>query len=266
MADSDIKISALSNGTLTTGSLFVAADENSGTPSGYSSGKHSAGDMGLGILGQFQYTQQLQTTAKTIFGAINELAQGGGGGGGAGVQFIELEYDDQNDVYNLPNNMTVNDINDMMTNGIMPILTVDDADTIFLIKADSFGNLDFIDFCGICNIAQDVYNFQILEGEINETYFSLIYDSEIVTEVSFSNLFEEEFNSRLTKLETTLTAGNTSVTFTNASIKTNSYVEVFSGIFGVDPTNVVVDGANHTCTVTFEAQQSDMSVGLAVMN
>ena len=145
MADSDIKISALSNGTLTTGSLFVAADENSGTPSGYSSGKHSAGDMGLGILGQFQYTQQLQTAAKTIIGAINELAQA----------------------------------------------------------------------------------VVVLTG--------------------------------------TLTAGNTTITFTDTDhINDGVRIDVYTSVFGVDPTNIVTDTANHICTLTFEAQQTDVTVKLEV--
>lgn len=74
-----ITITDLPNGVLTPGSLFAAADVNSGAPSGYSSGKHSAAGLADGILGVFEYTQDLDTTNKTIFGAINELQTGAGG-------------------------------------------------------------------------------------------------------------------------------------------------------------------------------------------
>ena len=74
-----ITITDLSNGVLTPGSLFAAADVNSGAPSGYSSGKHSAAGLADGILGTFEYTQEINTANKTIFGAINELVTSGGG-------------------------------------------------------------------------------------------------------------------------------------------------------------------------------------------
>lgn len=70
MANSDKSITEFPVGTLTEGSLFVAADVNSAT--GYANGKHSASDFGEGLCGGFQW-QNLETTDKTVFGAINEL-------------------------------------------------------------------------------------------------------------------------------------------------------------------------------------------------
>ena len=42
-------------------------------PSGYDTNKALAADLGRAILGDFAYTQELQTDIKTIFGAINSL-------------------------------------------------------------------------------------------------------------------------------------------------------------------------------------------------
>ena len=70
MAGSDKSITQFPNGTLAEGSLFVAADVASGV--GYASGKHSASELGEGLLGDFEY-QALQTGNKSVFGAINEL-------------------------------------------------------------------------------------------------------------------------------------------------------------------------------------------------
>lgn len=65
-----------------------------------------------------------------------------------------------------------------------------------------------------------------------------------------------------TKLTATLTAGNTSVTFTNQAILTTSMIDVYVDTWGVAPTNVVVSAGS--ATLTFEAQQSDVSVMLVI--
>ena len=63
----------------------------------------------------------------------------------------------------------------------------------------------------------------------------------------------------------TLTAGATSVTFTDSRIDNNSMIDVYTNTFGVDPTDVTIDAANHTVTVTFEEQQANVKVRLVVM-
>lgn len=53
------------------------------------------------------------------------------------------------------------------------------------------------------------------------------------------------------------TANSASFVFTNSSyISSNSAIDVYTDTWGDNPSNVVVDGANHTCTVTFSAAQS----------
>ena len=63
----------------------------------------------------------------------------------------------------------------------------------------------------------------------------------------------------------TLSSGSTSVTFTNDNIDTDSYIEVYTSEFGVDPTNITFTSPN-TITVTFEEQPDTIDVGLVVSN
>lgn len=60
----------------------------------------------------------------------------------------------------------------------------------------------------------------------------------------------------------TLSAGSTSITLSNANITTGSRVDPYTSIYGVNPTNVTV--ANGNVTLTFEAQSSNMTVGVEV--
>ena len=63
-------------------------------------------------------------------------------------------------------------------------------------------------------------------------------------------------------IKSSLTTGQTEVTITHASIKTNSVLSFYSSIYGVNPTAVQV--AEGSVTLTFDQQQSDMEVGVRV--
>ena len=64
------------------------------------------------------------------------------------------------------------------------------------------------------------------------------------------------------ELTGTLTAGSTTLTISDASITTNSVIDYYTDIFGVNPTNAVV--ATGSVTLTFDAQQSDLHVKVRV--
>ena len=66
--------------------LFEMAAVNAQSSSGYSSYKQALGDIADAINGDFTFSD-LDTTDKTIVGAINEIAAGGGGGGSSYVDF-----------------------------------------------------------------------------------------------------------------------------------------------------------------------------------
>ena len=60
----------------------------------------------------------------------------------------------------------------------------------------------------------------------------------------------------------TLTAGNTSITLSDASITTTSTIDIYTDVFGIQPTNAVV--ASGSITLTFLAQASDITVKVRV--
>ena len=62
-------------------------------------------------------------------------------------------------------------------------------------------------------------------------------------------------------LSSTLTAGQTTVTFTDSAITANSLIDVYSPVWY---SNAVIDGTNHTCTLTFPVQTSNISVEIKV--
>lgn len=67
-------------------------------------------------------------------------------------------------------------------------------------------------------------------------------------------------------LTATLTAGQTSVTFTDDALVSTCTKKVYvpDDFFGVAPTAITTDYANHTVTYTFPAQASNMQVKLEV--
>lgn len=73
MAESDISISEMTNGTFSAGAIFPAIQPDGQSSTGYSNVKLSGSDIGDGI-GQLQFPLRLDTNNKTIFGAINEAA------------------------------------------------------------------------------------------------------------------------------------------------------------------------------------------------
>ena len=63
-------------------------------------------------------------------------------------------------------------------------------------------------------------------------------------------------------LTQTLTAGTTTVVFSDSSITTDSMLRVFSSVYGVNPINISV--ANGSVTMTFIQQSTDVSIVLNV--
>ena len=60
----------------------------------------------------------------------------------------------------------------------------------------------------------------------------------------------------------TLTAGSTTITLSDASITADSWVKPYASVWGVMCTNMVV--STGSVTLTFEAQASDITVGVEV--
>lgn len=65
-----------------------------------------------------------------------------------------------------------------------------------------------------------------------------------------------------TDLTDTLTAGNTSITISDAAIETTSTIDIYTSVFGIQPTNALV--STGSITLTFLAQASDIEVKVRV--
>lgn len=65
-----------------------------------------------------------------------------------------------------------------------------------------------------------------------------------------------------TELTATLSAGSTSLTFSDASITTSSMLDIYSDVYGLAPTSVTVTTGQ--AVLSFEAQVSAVSVKLLV--
>lgn len=124
------------------------------------------------------------------------------------------------------------------------------------------------------------YKDDILDTSVNEKRkYNLITNSdgtvslEDVTEYlqvgdSFGgsdiNRTNEEINRiSYIEVEGTLLAGTTTITLTDSAITTDSKFDFYTSIYGVNPTAVTV--SNGSITLTFDAQETDMTVEVRVM-
>lgn len=65
-----------------------------------------------------------------------------------------------------------------------------------------------------------------------------------------------------TTLTATLTAGQTSLVFNNPAITDLSTIDMYTSVFGVNPTDAVAE--NGTLTLTFKAQSADVNVKVVI--
>lgn len=60
----------------------------------------------------------------------------------------------------------------------------------------------------------------------------------------------------------TLEAGETTITFNNVAITSNSTIDYYTSVFGVSPTNAVV--STGSVTLTFDSQANDIDVKVVI--
>lgn len=91
-----------------------------------------------------------------------------------------------------------------------------------------------------------------------------VVDSNIEEDVGISDLIKELQDTKdgKTVLTQRLTGGSTTLTFTDSHITNDSLVEVYTDIYGKNPTAITQSG--NTVTVTFKAQTESMTVKLVV--
>lgn len=96
----------------------------------------------------------------------------------------------------------------------------------------------------------------------NTTNISNLQTSLGTTNTNIDNLTTRVTNIEGVELTSTLAAGATSLTFTNSKITTNSTVDIYSSVYGVNPKTVTL--SNGSIEMTFKAQSSDVSVKVVV--
>lgn len=167
------------------------------------------------------------------------------------VQYIECTTNGSK--ITLPETITVTDIYNLIINGTCVILKVNGR--LFNCRSASTYQskyiLNFIDIISDTSahpnkIVHEEYLFNSGTSE-SESIFKF-NDSSPVIKAS---------------IEKTLSAGSTSVAFTDSSIGSDSIIDIYTSVFGVDPIDVQRSGT--TLTLTFEAQQSSVKVRLVVM-
>jgi hypothetical protein len=169
----------------------------------------------------------------------------------ASVQYVECTTNGSK--ITLPETITVTDIYNLIMNGTYVILKV--GARLFTCRSVNTYQgkyiLNFIDIISDTSthpnkIVHEEYLFNSGTSE-SESIFKF-NDSSPVMKAS---------------IEKTLSAGSTSVSFTDSSIGSDSIIDIYTSVFGVDPIDVQRSGT--TLTVTFEAQQSSVKVRLVVM-
>ena len=94
----------------------------------------------------------------------------------------------------------------------------------------------------------------------------------LMTDISYASLntaskkiigaINEVADGAYTEVTGTLLTGATSLTLSDASITTTSTIDIYTDVFGIQPTNAVV--ATGSITLTFLAQASDITVKVRV--
>ena len=118
--------------------------------------------------------------------------------------------------------------------------------------ACTFSSIEVVEYESCLNDLDDVEITNPSNGQ------TLVYNS---TSGKFVN-DTSGGGSTYTDVTGTLTAGNTSITLSDASITTSSTLDFYTDTFGVNPTNAVV--STGSVVLTFETQQSNLGVKVRV--
>ena len=156
----------------------------------------------------------------------------------------------------LPSGVTTADIYNDLSNGILVVLSIHriGSSTTYLHYYPAM-------------LSNNSFYYKVLDSDASNDYYGSIYCTQASSDINYliygtHNLISSK---NLLKLSATLSMGATSVSFTNDNIHSSSCVEVYTDVFGVDPTDITFTSPN-TITVTFEAQNTNITVGLVVMN
>lgn len=298
----EIRVSELpAASTLQGTDLIMVAQENSSSASGYVSNKTTTSALADKINNNLTYNG-LNTTAKTIVGAINENKANeveANPQGTASTSLTKIKVG--NNIYSIDDTGSIVSVFQILSSGTeIGSVTVDGnetklyAPTPTTVEANPVGtgstDLTKLNVGGtIYNIPsggsggasalEDLTDVAITTPSDNQ---DLSYDStssKWVNKTKQVSLTKAQYDalpsSKLTDgiqyfitdmnvingytdLIRTLTAGSTTLTISDELITTDSTFDIYTSVYGVNPTNVIA--STGSIVLTFEAQQSDLGV------
>ena len=154
---------------VTEDTLVELSVEDQSSASGHSSYAGKLSTIIDKILNAFNFNTRLQTTNKTVFGAINEIAQGGGGGGSANLtELTQAEYDaleqagelEEDMMYFITDGQSGNEIIDDTTTSASKVWSSDKTDSEIQAVKPTFIGYDN----GATPSASEVQNTSIASG------------------------------------------------------------------------------------------------------
>ena len=208
--------------------LFEIAAVNAQSSSGYSSYKQALGDIADAINGDFIFSD-LDTTDKTIVGAINEIAAGGGG-------------------------TVVTELTGKLSAGSTSITLTDAA-----ITETGDHTIDLYTSAYGVNPT----SVTVVEGSITMTFEPQAAD--LWVGVVIRDMYNETKTLQGTTLTATLEAGQTTLTFTNNNILSTSMLFITAQNALVSPKTADTSITNQV-TYTFNAQADDVIFKLLIVN
>ena len=122
------------------------------------------------------------------------------------------------------------------------------------ITADALNGYDG----AIENIETYLSNNEIVSVEANPQDAS----TESLTKIEIDGTVYSISGDATTVLTSTLSAGSTSLTFSNVAITTTSMYDVYADKYGLTPTNILITTGQ--AVLTFEAQSANVSIKLVI--
>lgn len=187
---------------------------------------------------------------------------GGGSGGSEQIMFISGEA--SQDKSHVTLNKTFDEIYDFVKNSnkiaviIVPNL-VFSGNNYFLLSNVYNGSSTYPASLNFSHIGNRV-GIDSVRSQLTFTEVRLAIDS---TEDNIARVINDSNTAPLyVEASGTLLAGETNLTIVNGYIKTTSTFDIYTNVFGVDPTDVTV--ANGSITLTFDVQDTDINVKVRV--
>lgn len=237
MAEGDIKLSELSTAeSLTSAALLYVAIVDAQSDTGYGERKATTEALGVLLNNSVVYASYLNTTNKTVIGAINELVKD---------KNIAAEYD-STATYSVGAYCIHEGTLYKCTTAIS---TAEDwtaahwTSVLVMNEIGSGGGGSTVSWSQIVTTGTKIATVTI-NGVTTDVYAPT------------------SGGASYTDVTGTLAAGSTSVTLQNVAITTNSTLDFYTDTFGVNPTNAVVTTGQ--VVLTFEAQQAAVNVKVRV--